>query len=121
MFYCFYRYNYIILLDEVKNYLNFIRGMGIKAWIPGSSKSYPEMSVADQCRSGVLCLNYKGSDIYSTEINFIFIDNNTVLSVFYCNKSFLVLGNNHRTTNDKISTGFVKNLDNGSSKNDKVT
>lgn len=95
--------------------------MGIKAWIPGSSKSYPEMSVEDQCRSGVLCLNYKGSDVYSTEIHFIFLDDNTVLGVYYCNKSFLVQGNNRRATNGKISTGIVNNLDNGSSKNDKVT
>jgi len=109
----------LFILDEVKNYLNFIRGMGIKAWIPGSSKKYPKMSVADQCRSGVLCLNYKGSDIYSTEIHFIFID--TFLGIYYCNKSFLVQGNNHRATNDKISTRFVKNLDNVSSKCDKVT
>lgn len=79
------------------------------------------MSVADQCQSGVLCLNYKGSDLYSTEIHFIFIDNNTVLGIYYCNDSFLVQGNNHCATNDKISTEFVKNLDNGSSKNDKVT
>ncbi|CAH1707538.1 uncharacterized protein LOC114120759 isoform X1 [Aphis gossypii] len=84
-----------MLLHEVKNYLNFIRGMGIKAWIPGSSKSLPEMSVADQCRSGVLCLNYKGSDVY-------------------------IQGNNNRATNDEMSTEFVRNLDNGSSKNDKL-
>jgi len=95
--------------------------MDIKAWIPGSSKSHPEMSVAEQCRSGVLCLNYKGSDVYSTEIHFIFIDDNTVLGIYYCNKSFLVQGNNHRARNDKMSTGFVNNLDNGSSKKDKVT
>jgi len=79
IFYCIYRYNGIIFLDELKKYLNFIRGMGIKAWIPGSSKSNPEMSVADQCRSGVLCLNYKGSDIYSIDI--FIMDNNTFVFI----------------------------------------
>jgi len=41
--------------------------------------------------------------------------------MYYCNKSFLVQGNNHRATNDEMSTGFVMNLDNDSSKKDKVT
>ncbi|XP_026811304.1 uncharacterized protein LOC113552657 [Rhopalosiphum maidis] len=53
------------------------------------------MSVADQCRSGVLCLNYKGSDIY-------------------------IQGNSRRATNDKFSTGHVKNIYHGNSINGKL-
>jgi len=61
--------------------MNFIRGMGIKAWIPGSPGSSPKMSVADQCRSGVFCLNHKGLEIYSTKMFLFFINDHTFVYI----------------------------------------
>ncbi|VVC27113.1 Hypothetical protein CINCED_3A018536 [Cinara cedri] len=51
-------------LDEVQEYLDYIRTIGMEAWIPDSPGYGPKIPVPDQCRFGVLCLNYKGSDIY---------------------------------------------------------
>lgn len=57
-------FNNDCVLDEVQKHLDYIRNMGITAWIPGTRGYGPVMSIQDQCRSGVLCLNYNGLDIY---------------------------------------------------------
>jgi len=63
--------------------------MGIKVWIPGSPGNDPKMSVTDQCRSGVLCLNYKGTEIYSKDIFFLmFIDDNVFVYIYFVISSF---------------------------------
>jgi len=70
-------YNYYFMfIDEIQNYLNYIKSMGIQAWIPHSEGYGPKMSVADQCQSKILCLNYKGSDIYGAH-KFLIFENHT--------------------------------------------
>lgn len=62
-----------MFLDEVQDYLSYIKGFGIEAWIPDTSGYGPKMSVAERCRSRVLCLNYNESKIYSKNDIYIFL------------------------------------------------
>lgn len=57
-----------MIIAEIQNFVDYIKSMGIDAWIPDTPGHGPKMSIPDQCRSKVLCLEYEGTDVYSAFI-----------------------------------------------------
>jgi hypothetical protein len=69
-----------MLIAEIQAFIDYIKSMGINAWIPDTPGLGPKMSVPDQCRSNILCLEYKGTDVYSAysyffQLQLLFINN----------------------------------------------